>query len=356
MNRIVIAVACTTTLMLSGCAFNHAGNGKSAPPTAGVTVSKNKLPSMRKVGSFIVSARLLPKVYNPRNPGWQSFGVGRSALYYVPKSAPTELVEKANGETQVVAKLSCATEGYVSDVGDPYLFVACNAPGGKPEGILADAKTGSTWTLWQGGSVPIGTTYVGGGWAYFWAIAYEDGPVFAQGSVNLETGARAPLPYIMQEVRGPWFAANGAVYGEKFKQYPAGPSTPADLYRMDGLTAMLIAHLPSPPSGIDSNGTIWVSEKGGSLTPNAGSMTIRVWNPVIHASEVISKGPGYVIYRGPVPSLGADGPIRVTLAVPGGLRTITVGEGNVGDTFVVPNALVLPAPHGRWQVVSVSKG
>lgn len=357
MNRIFTAIVCMTSFMLSGCAFNNSGSGHTAPPNTGVNSLQKQVARTWKVGSFTVSTRLLPTIYNPQDPGWQSFGVGHLGLYYVPKSTPNDLVEKANGRTQVVAKLSCATEGQVSIVGSHYLFVQCTAPDGTPEGILADAKTGVTWTLWRGGSVPIGTALVAGGWAYFSAVTCEDCSLLAQGAVNLETGARGPLPAVMSASWGLVVSTDGTLYVEKFTR--SDTMTRNDLYRIDGLTATLVAHLPSPPSGIDANGTIWVSENGGSLTPNAGSMTIRVWNPTIHATKVLTGGPGYVIYLGPTPSLGANEPIRVTLATShGSKRTITVGEGNVSDTYVyyTQAGLVFPAPYGRWQVVTVSGG
>ncbi len=352
MKRIIAAV-CLATFMLSGCALNNTSGGNTAPPNKAGKAAPKQAARTWKVGGFIVSTHLLPKVYNPRDPGWQSFGVGQSAIYYVPKSTPNKLVEKAGGQTHVVTNLSCATEGYVSRVGGPYLFVECSAPDGKPQGILADAKTGATWTLWQGGSVPIGTTYVSRGWAYFFAVTCEDCSLLATGAINLEAGVRKPLPSIMSDGGwGPLFAPDGTLYVQKLKDQSLVP--PTDLYRMDGLTATLVAHLPSPASGIDANGTIWVSKKGGSLTPNAGSMAIRAWKPAIKASKVLTTGPGYVVYLGPTPALGANGPIRVTLAASGGSETITVGEGNVGTTFTLPDGrLVFPAPHGRWQVVTV---
>ncbi len=340
------AAAVLVVLLLAGAPLLHSLGHQPSPTT------RNKHSTqVWKVGSFTVSTHLLPKVYNPRDPGWQSFGVGQSAIYYVPKSTPNDLVQNSNGHTEVVANLPCATQGQVSPVGGQYLFVECVASGGKPEGILADPKTGATWTLWTGGSVPIATTYVSQGWAYFFASAYENGPLFAQGSVNLQTGVRGRLPSVMSDGGwGPLFSPDGTLYVQKYN-YPS--LAPTDLYRIDGLTATLVAHLPSLSSGIDANGAIWVSKKGGSLTPNAGAMTIRVWNSGINHSSpsinVLSTGPGYVIYV-------ENSSIRLKLATPGGSKTITVGEGDAGDVFTMPHGFVFPAPHGRWQVLTVSGG
>lgn len=115
---------------------------------------------------------------------------------------------------------------------------------------------------------------------------------------------------------------------------------------------------------IDANGTIWVPRQGGTLTPDAGAMTIRVAHPTPAPpkSKVLLAGIEYVVSLGTPPSAYAQSPVQVTVATPHGTKTVVVGSAPAvqDDYGVMPygnsEVVFFPAPNGRWQIVTVSKG
>lgn len=355
-----------------GCGAQPSSQG--SPKDTGTTTVKYRFPRRWHVGNFTVSTYLLPKFYDP-NASFNFMDLEPSALYYVSESTPTELVARSlfNGRTHVVARIDCATtwRGLPTEVyratSYPYVLVQCGSPPGGMmlQGILVDVTTGATWTLWTGGGetedlTPDGRAVVSAGWVYF----VEGGPPGAQGAMDLATGDTKPLPFPLNSSGWNTFVApDGTLYDEWFKKQDL---TSIDLYRVTGLTATLVAHLPGGGAGtllsIDANGTIWVNRPGGSLTPNAGAMSIRVWHPtyppVPPKSKILFSGTGYVV------SLGAAGTVQVTLATSGGVKTISVGNAfDASDTYFVqygpgpiPGGLIFPAPQGRWQILTVSGG
>lgn len=381
MNRIYIAVVCMTTLMLSGCAFNNTGGGNTAPPNTGVNTFKKQVARAWHVGSFTVSTQLLPRFYNPnRSPHFVV--LEPSALYYVPESTPTEVVAQSlsNGQTKVVASVDCVANWQglpieVHSAGYSYLLVQCGSPSGKLQGILVDATTGTTWTLWTNGQAGSdgtldGEAVVSAGWVYFETSTTKFGPVNVKSAMELATGLTKPVPFPLNAAQA-WdtlLAPDGTLYAT-WGGYKGQDLTSVDLYRVTGLNTTLVAHLPggagfAGPLSIGANGTIWVTKPGGTLTPNAGSMTIRVWDPthppVPPKSEVLLAGTGYVAFLGPPPSPGAEGPVQVTLATSGEAKTIVVGKANVSSIYMQPDGplvgVIFRAPHGRWQVLTVSGG
>jgi|GEM_PF-4724092 len=340
------------------------------------TTKRTSFHQVWHVGNLTVSTQLLPKFYDP-HVSFNFMALEPSAVYYVSKSKPTELVAQSlsNGQTHVIANVDClaAWQGVPTEVGDAggtgtYFLVQCGNLNGKLSGILVDAKTGHTWTLWTDGQGGADGTIDGGavvskGWVYFETTTTEWGPIDLQRAMDLATGGIEPLPVPLKGF-DPYLAPDGTLYALSFAEKGTQVNqTPVAVYRVTGLKTTLVAHLPALPLGIGGDGSIWVSESGGTLTPNAGDMTIRVWNPGIHntsAVRVIGTGPGYIISLGPTSSLGANGPVRVTVATAGGWKTITVGEGNDGDTVPVSIGPYLGAvflgPQGRAQMLTVSGG
>ena len=316
-----------------------------------------------------------------------------SALYYVPKSPPPELVEQLlpSGKMHVITVLDCTNAsdpgGSLSAVygtGNPsYLLVQCYPPNSSSQqGILVDVKTGARWTLWTDGQESAdgwygGGAWVYGGWVYFTTYTVPYGHGLVQRAMNLATGATKPAASPLAQYVASYRAPDGTLYGMKWSS-PASEDS-VDLYRLYGpFESTLIAKNLPVDSGqgilsmltIDANGTIWVPRQGGTLTPSAGAMTIRLAKPTPAPpkSKVIMTGIGYVVCLGSLPNPYAESPIQVTVATPHGTKTITVGHTpDVQDDFgAVPYtlngnpqvtlAVYFPAPVGRWQIVTVSRG
>ena len=103
---------------------------------------------------------------------------------------------------------------------------------------------------------------------------------------------------------GPPFSSDGTLYVQRFKDQ--SPGTTADLYRMDGLTATLVAHLPSSASGIDAHGTdLGVKEGRLSDAKRRGHD-----DPCVEACDPRDGGPLTAAYARPA-TLPSTAPVRV---------------------------------------------
>lgn len=334
---------------------NRGSAGRESPRGEGARTATHGPLRTWRIGGVTVSTRVLPATYDANVSSWP---VGPSAIYYVKRSSPTKLMARSlsTGKTDVTATIPCTLwSGLgpgVTMVPYPYLLVECGVPpsGSLSQGILVDVRSGRTWTLWTGGGMTEDGTYdgeaiVAGGWVYFDWIDPGGGP---SGAMDLTTGVTKPLPSLLARGFGPSVVAGGVLY------VGLGPKS-IDLYRVIGFTSTLVAHLPVFPWGIDARGVIWEPKPGGSLTPGAGAMSIRVWNPGVPAKEVLATGPGYVVLGVATP-YEADGLIRVTVATAGASGTVTIGKGNVGNTIEVPGGLLFRNSNGRWELLTVSDG
>lgn len=303
----------------------------------------------------------------------------------------------ASGESHVVAKVNCINISVgnsptappavqvVDSSYSPYVLVTCQPNDKWIQGILVETNTGAQWTLpvheiLAGlNGFPFFYAGVYNGWAYYQTTTTGSANGLVQGAINLATGATEPapsLPFQHYDCGGPVYRGpDGTLYAAK----ESGPSS-VDLYRFpndnDPFNSTLIAeNLPVDLGGycfaeltIDPNGTIWVPRPGGTLTANAGSMSIRV-APAVSAppkSKVLLTGVGYVISLGNPPSADDESPVQVTVTTTDGTKTITVGAAPdvLNDFGTIPylspgpdsQVVFFPAPNGLWQIVTVSRG
>lgn len=385
-SRNIVPMAVGLALVLSVAVGCGAANS-TAPKTTmgkGVTNVKKRIARTWHVGGFTVATHLLPTFYDP-NGSWNFVDLEPSAVYYVPEATPTELLGQSlsSGQTHVVARVDCAAtwQGLQTEVrpaGGSNVLVQCGSPpsGKLLQGILVDVTTGAAWTLWTNGQVGSdgamsGEAVVSRGWVYFETFTLPGGRGLEREAMNLATRETwaVPFPLSAGQVWTPARAPDGTLYATWGGWWNGQELTPIDIYRVVGTQATLVAHLPGggpPPEGlsIGTGGTIWVTKPGGSLTPDAGPMTIKGWDatPAPPNSTVLwaGVGNGYTLSLGAKPSPGIAGPVQVTLDTPQGPKTIVVGEAAENDTHLVPDgassAVVFPAPQGGWQVVTVSGG
>ena len=381
MKRTMIVLLSATTLVLSGCA-SHSVIGNSAPPTTQSRTAKKQVATTWHVGQFTISTHLLPRLYDPHVSWNYDMALTRSALYYVPKSTPTELLVESlpSGHTHVVTKLDCEnvqSQTMVGTVNSSYLLVNCEPPNGKlQQGILVDITTGAKWTLWTHGYGNSDGTYfwrvwVYGGWAYYEAYTVGWGQGLVQRAMNLATGTAKSAPYPFGQYLAAYRAPDGTLYGMKWSG-----SSSVDLYRLNGPYKSTLVAEKLPVDGgngissmltIDANGTIWVPRPGGTLTPSAGAMTIRVVKPTPAPpkSKVLTDGIGYVVSLGTAPPAYGGSPVQVTVATSDGTTTVVVGRTPTlpEDYGVMPygvsvpfsEVVFFPASNGRWQIVTVSR-